>query len=139
MSGDFHVNYREETLISRLENSRQSAWSRQLSQLGEYAEELSKKLAMRLVEKHLIETNNIKAIEEQLNFALTELQQAEDFDIQYAVAPLRNLVERPNRITLYITAYIIERLIKHKAVVDVFGTDEEIYQTVNQEVENMIR
>ena len=139
MGSDFHVNYREETLISRLENSRQSAWGRQLSRLNECFEELSKRLAMKLVENHLIETNNIKAIEEQLSFALGELQQAEDFDIQYAVAPLRNLVERPNRIALYVTVYIIERLIKHRAVVDVFGTDEEIYQVVNQEVENMIR
>ena len=138
MASDFHVNYREETLISRLENSRQSAWSRQLMQLDECRSDLSKKLAMRLIENHLLETNNQKDIEEQLLHCMNQLLQAEDFEIQYAVAPLRSLVERPNRIALYLTAFIGEKLINHRSVVDIYGTDEEIYNTVNQELGKLI-
>lgn len=138
MSSDFHVNYREETLISRLENSRQSAWGRQLMKLDEYSVELSKKLAIRLIENNLLETTNQKDIEEQLLFCINQLLQAEDFEIQYAVAPLRALVERPNRIALYLTAFIAEKLVNHRSVVDIYGTDEEIYNTVNQELGKLI-
>ena len=45
MGGDFHTNYREETLISRLESSRQSAWGRQLHQLSDCADQLAQRLA----------------------------------------------------------------------------------------------
>ena len=139
MSAEFHTNYREETLISRLENSRQSAWGRQLSQLGECIEELSQRLALKLVDNHIVETTNQQEVEGQLAIGLNDLLQAEDFDIQYLIAPVRNLMDRPNRMSLYITAYILEKLIKHRSVVDIFGTDEEVYATVNQEVTRLIR
>jgi hypothetical protein len=139
MGGDFHTNYREETLISRLESSRQSAWGRQLHQLSDCADQLAQRLAMKLVENQLLETNSLRDIEEQLAGALGDLLQAEDFDIQFAIAQVRNLVPRPNRISLYVTAFIIEKLVNHPKVVDVFGTDEEIYNVVNQEVTRLIR
>jgi hypothetical protein len=139
MGGDFHTNYREETLISRLESSRQSAWGRQLLQLGDCADELAQRLAMKLVENKLIETTSMRDVEEQLAGSLGELLQAEDFDIQYAIAPLRNLVPRPNRVSLYVTAFVIERLINHRSVVDIYGTDEELYNVVNQEVTRLIK
>ncbi|MCB2185117.1 MAG: hypothetical protein KQJ78_01775 [Deltaproteobacteria bacterium] len=139
MGGDFHTNYREENLISRLESSRQSAWDRQLSQLGELSDEVCRKLAMRLVENNLIETDNLRDVEDQLAACLAELQQAEDFDIQYAISPFRSLVAKPNRISLYLTAFIVEKLINHRSVVDIFGTDEEIYETVNKEITRLIR
>ncbi len=138
MASDFHVNYREETLISRLENSRQSAWGRQLMQLDDCRFDLAKKLAIRLIENHLLETTSQKDIEEQLLNCINQLLQAEDFEIQYAVAPLRSLVERPNRIALYLTAFIGEKLIDHRSVVDIYGTDEEIYNTINQELAKFI-
>lgn len=139
MGGDFHINYREESLISRLESSRQSAWGRQLHQLGDCADQLAQKLAMKLVDSKLIETNNQRDVEEQLAGALGTLMQAEDFDIQFMIAPLRNLIPRPNRISLYVTAYIVEKLIDHRSVVDIYGTDEEIYNVVNTEVGTFIR
>lgn len=139
MGGDFHTNYREENLISRLESSRQSAWTRQLMQLGDCADELAQKLAMKLVDSELIETTSQRDVEEQLAGALGELLRAEDFDIQFAIANFRNLVPQANRISLYVTAFIIERLINHRSVVDIYGTDEEIYGVVNQVVTGMIR
>lgn len=139
MGGDFHTNYREETLISRLESSRQSAWGRQLHQLSDCADQLAQRLAMKLVESQLLETNSLRDVEEQLAGALGELLHAEDFDIQFAIAQVRNLVARPNRISLYVTAFVIEKLVNHPKVVDVYGTDEEIYNVVNQEVTRLIR
>lgn len=139
MGGDFHTNYREENLISRLESSRASAWGKQLMQLGDCADELAQRLALKLVDNHLIETTNQREVEEQIAGCLGELLRAEDFDIQYAIAPLRNLVPRPNRISLFITAFVIERLINHRSVVDVYGTDDQIYGVVNDEVNRLIR
>ena len=139
MGGGFNTNYREENLISRLESSRQSAWGRQIHQLGECTEELAQRLAMKLVDAKLIETTNQRDIEDALAAYLNDLLQAEDFEIQYVISPIRNLAPRPNRISLYITAQIIERLIDHRAVVDIYGADEEIYAAVNQEVARFIK
>ncbi len=139
MGGGFNTNYREENLISRLESSRASAWSRHISQLSDCADELAQRLALKLVDEKLIETTNQRDLEEQIAGNLGQLLQAEDFDIQFAISPLRNLVPRPNRISLYITAFIIERLLDHRSVVDVYGTDEEIYNVVNTEVNRFIR
>lgn len=137
--GGFNTNYREENLISRLESSRQSAWNRHLSQLGDCADELAQRLAMKLVDEKLIETTNQRDLEEQIAGNIGMLLQAEDFDIQYAISEVRQLVPRPNRISLYITAFIIEKLLDHRSVVDIFGTDEEIYGVVNGEVNRFIR
>ncbi|MGD9123853.1 MAG: hypothetical protein PVG60_02110 [Desulfarculaceae bacterium] len=138
-SGGFSTNYREENLISRLESSRQSVWTRQLAQLNDCADQLAQKLALKLVDEKLIETTKIRDMEDQLAGCLKELLEAEDFDIQFAISPVRNLVPRPNRISLYITAFIIERLLSHRSVVDIYGTDEEIYAVVNQEVTKLIK
>jgi hypothetical protein len=138
-AGGFSTNYREENIISRLESSRQSQWSRQIMQLGDCVEQLAQKLAMRLISDQLIETTNQRDVEDQLAKNLGSLLDAEDFDIQFAIANVRNLVPRPNRISLYVTAFIIEKLIEHRAVEDVFGTDQEIYEAVNDEVIKMIR
>ena len=94
---------------------------------------------MRLVSDELIETTNQRDVEDQLAANLDGLLDAEDFDIQFAIANVRNLIPRPNRISLYVTAFIIEKLISHRSVEDVFGTDQEIYEAVNEEVTKMIR
>lgn len=108
-------------------------------QLGDCVDELAQKLAMKLVNGNLIETKSQRDVEEQLAGCLGSLLNAEDFDIQYAIANFRNLVPQANRISLYVTAFIIERLIDHRSVVDIYGTDEEIYAVVNTEVTGMIR
>jgi hypothetical protein len=37
-----------------------------------------------------------------------------------------------------VTAYVIEKLINHKDVVDIYGSDEEIYFTINQQVKKFL-
>lgn len=55
-----------------------------------------------------------------------------EFDFKYFVSPIRNLVARPNPFSLYLTQYIMEVLIKEPDVIEIYGTDLDIYQTVNQ-------
>jgi uncharacterized protein YaiL (DUF2058 family) len=37
-----------------------------------------------------------------------------------------------------VTSFVIEQLIKHKDVVDIFGSDEEIYFTINEQVKKFL-
>jgi len=93
---------------------------------------------MKLVEKELVETTNKNALEDQIRGCLEKLSRADDFDIDYQIAPVRNLVSQPQVVSLYVTAFVIEKLINHKDIVDIFGSDEEIYLTINQQVKRFI-
>ena len=95
---------------------------------------LSNAVAMKLVETSLVETTNKNSLEEQIKSCLEKLTRASDFDIDYQIAPVRNLVPDFNIVSLYLTAFIIEKLLDQKDIVDIFGSDEEIYLTVNQQV-----
>jgi len=53
------------------------------------------------------------------------------FDFDYFVAPIRKIVARPNPYSLYMAQYILEVLIDDPNVIDIYGTDEEIYRIVN--------
>ena len=55
----------------------------------------------------------------------------EEFDMQFKIAPIRNLTQDPNVISLYLTQFIIEDLIEHTNIQDVFGDDMEIYNAVD--------
>ena len=55
----------------------------------------------------------------------------EEHDINFKIAPVRQLVPNPNFISLYITQYIIEDLIDHKNIEDIFGEEADIYQVVD--------
>ena len=89
---------------------------------------------MKLVESSLVETTNKNVLEEQILACLEKLTRAEDFDIDFQNAPFRHIVPQPHVISLYVTAYVIETLINHKVVVDIFGSDQEIYLCINQQV-----
>ena len=45
--------------------------------------------------------------------------------------PPSRATARPNPISLYITQYILEVIINDPSVIDVYGTDQEIYKIVN--------
>ena len=62
---------------------------------------------------------------------LKKAQKSSEFDFTYFIAPLRALVSRPNPHSLYMTQYILEVLINDPYVIEVYGTDDEIYQVVN--------
>jgi len=99
---------------------------------------LSNAVASKLVEKKLVETTNKNSLEEQIHHSLEKLSRADDFDIDYQIAPLRNLVHQPHVVSIYLTAFVIEKLINHKDVVDIFGSDEEIYLCIHQQVKKYL-
>lgn len=98
-----------------------------LHKARENADELAAKLVQRLLDKEIIETTSIQSLHDIFEEQLKKLAGMEEFDIQLKVAPLRTLVPDPNIISLYLTQFIIEDLINHSSIQDIYGEDLDIY------------
>ena len=51
--------------------------------------------------------------------------------MQFKIAPIRNLTTDPNILSLFITQFIIEDLLEHPNILDVFGDDIDVYNAVD--------
>ncbi len=94
--------------------------------------EIHNALSQTLLMKKIIETDNPAAISDSLLKALKRLLHITEFDLRYAIAPIREVVQRPNPFSLYMTQYIMETLIDDPDIIEIYGTDEEIYRVVNE-------
>jgi hypothetical protein len=138
MSKVFRPSTRESSILSKIESSKEHARRLALQGIKDCLEPLSNAIAMKLVEEKLVETNSKNSLEEQVSLCLDKLSRAEDFDIDFATAPIRNIVPNPHVVSLYVTAFVLESLINHKDVVDIYGTDEEIYLCINLQVKKYL-
>ena len=121
----------QDKLINRLERlERQQAFQRDRF-LKFKLPEIHSKLSETLLMKKVIETDNPGAVSDALLKGLKRALNSTEFDFKYFIAPVRNLVPRPNPYALFITQYIMEILINDPDVIEIYGTDEEIYHTVN--------
>ncbi len=136
--GDFRPDGREAAVISRLDHAKEAQKMRALRLLKKHLDELSERITTRLIEVRAVETTSKIELERQINICLQTLLTADEFDIQYQTAEIRHIIPRPNFISLFITAWIIEKLIEHKCIIDIYGTDDEIYRYVNSEVSKLI-
>ncbi len=134
MAKVFRPSNRESKILSQIESSKERSRRRALGGIQDNIEPLSNAIAMKLVENKLVETTNKNGLEEQILKCLDELSHAEDFDIDYQNAEFRNIVPNPHVVSLYVTAFIIEKVINLKDVIDIFGSDEDIYHCVNRQV-----
>lgn len=130
----FRKRTREASILSKIEHSREYARRAAIIGIQDNIDPLSNSISMKLIENNLVETTNKNALEEQIRGCLNKLSRIENFDIDYQVAPFRNLVPHPHIVSLYVTAFVIEQLINHKDVVDIFGSDEDIYRCINLQV-----
>ena len=130
----FRPSTRESSILSKIESTKEHKRRLAIGSLRDCLDPLSNAIAMKLVETNLVETTNKNSLEEQIRSCLEKLTRASDFDIDYQVSPIRNLIPDFNVVSLYVTAFIIESVLNHKDTVDIFGSDEEIYVTVNQQV-----
>ncbi|MBT8364034.1 MAG: hypothetical protein JRF56_00575 [Deltaproteobacteria bacterium] len=130
----FRPSTRESSILSKIESTKEHVRRLAISRVRDCSEPLANGIASKLVESNLVETTNKNALEEQIRKCLDKMSRLDDFEIDYQVAPIRNIVPQPQIVSLYVTAYVIEKLINHKDVVDIFGSDEEIYFTINQQV-----
>jgi hypothetical protein len=134
MAKIFRPSSREAQILSKIESSKEYARRKTIAGIKDCIEPLSNAIAMKLVESNLVETTNKNVLEEQILKCLEKLSRADDFEIDYQNAPFRHITTQPNVVSLYVTAFVIETLINHKVVVDIFGSDEEIYLCINRQV-----
>ena len=130
----FRPSNRESKILSQIESSKERGRRMAISSIQDNIELLSNAIAMKLVEDKLVETTNKNGLQEQIKQCLDKLSHADDFDVYYKVAPFRNIISQPNIVSLYVTAFVIETVINDKDVIDVFGSDEEIYSCINAQV-----
>ena len=121
----------QDKLINRIERQeRQKAFNRDRFlkfKLPEIHNELSQVLLM----KKVVETDNPAAITASILRGLRKAMNSSEFDLKYFIAPLRDLVPRANPYSLYMTQYIMEVLIDDPDVIEIYGTDQEIYKIIN--------
>jgi hypothetical protein len=134
MAKIFRQSTRESTILSKIESSKEYARRKAIAGLRDCDEPLSNAIAMKLIESNLVETTSKDTLEEEILKCLGRLTRAEDFDVDYQTAPFRSIVPQPHVVSLYVTSFVIETLINHKVVVDIYGSDEEIYHCINQQV-----
>jgi hypothetical protein len=138
VSREYRPNVRESAVISQLDHEKESQRYNAMNLLRQHQDALSNKIATKLIEERLVETTSKDDLESQIQFALQTLLTAEEFDIQFHIANVRTLVPRPHFVSLYVTAFVIEKLIDHRCIVEIYGTDEDIYHCVNRQVIKLI-
>lgn len=114
-----------------IDRKREREKRQMLQALYKNAPELSVRLVQRLLDKHIIETTSNEAISKLFAELFEKMAEMDEFDMQYKIAPLRQLVIDANFLSLYVTQYIIEDLVEHEKIQDVFGDDLEVYRVVD--------
>ena len=127
-----HINPSNSTnkTIDAIDRKRERERHFILNKARENAPELAIRLVQRLMDEHIIETNNVQAIQEGVERQLKEPSDMEEFEIRLKIADIRTLVPDPNILSLYLTAYVIDDLIDHPNIQDVFGDDLDVYNAV---------
>ncbi|MEJ2156369.1 MAG: hypothetical protein P8X96_13610 [Desulfobacteraceae bacterium] len=134
----FRPSHRESSLLSKIESSKEHARRRTISAARDHIDTLGNAIAMKLVESRLVETTDKNGLEEQIVKCLDDLSRADEFDIDYLIAPYRQLVKHPNVVSIYMTAYLLEKLINHRTVVDIYGSDNDIYGCIHEQVAKIL-
>ena len=127
----WHGGRVQDKIINRLERQeKQQAFKRDRF-LRFKLPEIHNTLSQILLMEKIIETDNPAAVSDAILTGLKKALKSSEFDLKYFIAPIRGLVPRPNPISLYMTQYIMEVIINDPDVIEIYGTDKEIYQVVN--------
>jgi hypothetical protein len=138
MAKVFRTSTREANILSKIESQKEYSRKRAINAIKDCIDPLASAIAMNLIDTNLVETTNKNTLEEQIKKCLEKLGRADEFEIDYQVAPIRNLVPQPHVVSLFVTGFVIEKLIKHKDVVDVFGSDEDIYLSIHKQIKKFL-
>lgn len=125
------ANRATDKTIRAIDRKREQERRKMFHQAKENAEALAAKLVQRLIDKEIIETTSVQPIRECFEEQLKQLSYIDDFELQMKVAPVRTLAQDPNIVSLYLTQYIVEDLINHPDIQDVFGDDLDVYLAVD--------
>lgn len=131
MSRTFDSGRVQDKLLDRLERKeRQEVFQR--DRFFKFKlQQIERKLCQTLLMEKIIETSDPAALSELILRGLKKFQKTNEFEFKYFVAPLRDLVPRANPISLYMTQYILEVVMNDPCVIELYGTDLDIYKVVN--------
>jgi len=118
-------------IIKHLDRLERQLWVQRERFFRFKMDEISNKLTQALITNKILETKNPNAISKALADGLKKAPRSSDFEFQYFVSPIRDLVPKPDPISLYMTQYVLEILIDHPDVEEIYGTDDKIYETIN--------
>jgi len=128
---NFDTGRVQNKLINRLERQEKKEAFQRDRFLKFKLPEIHKSLSQDLLMEKIIETDNPAIVSDLILKGLRKILNTNEFDFKYFIAPIRNLVPRPNPFSLYITQYILEVIIDDPSVIDVYGDDQEIYKIIN--------
>jgi hypothetical protein len=128
-----HINPSNSTnkTIDALDRKRERERRFILNKARENASELAVKVVQHLLDEHIIETHDLRSVQQGFERQLMAPAEMEEFEIRLKIANIRALVPNPNILSLYLTAYIIEDLINQSHIQDVFGDDLDVYTAVD--------
>ncbi len=117
--------------IRSIDRKREQERKKMFHRAKDHAPEFATRLVQRLIDREIIETTSVSAVQEAIENQLNSLGYIEDFELQMKIAPIRTLAQDPNVVSLYMTQYIVEDLINNPVIQDVFGDDLDIYRAVD--------
>lgn len=117
--------------IRSIDRKREQERRKMFMKAKDHAPEFAAKLVQRLIDREIIETTSVIEVREAFENQLNKLGYLEEFELQMKIAPVRTLAQDPNVVSLYFTQYIVEELIEHPVIQDVFGDDLDIYLAVD--------
>ena len=128
-----HVNPNRATdkAVRAIDRKREQERKKMFIHARDHAEMLANKLVQRLIDKKIIETTSIDSMQSAFEKQLKSLAMLDEFDLQIKLAPLRTLVQDPNIVSLCLTQYIVEELVNHLDIQDIYGEDLDIYRAVD--------
>jgi len=125
------ANRSTDKTIRAIDRKRERERRKMFRTARDHAEPLTSRLVQRLIDREVIECSSVTNIQKSIEDQLQKLPHIDDFDLQMKIAPLRTLVQDPNIVSLYLTQYIVEDLINHPDILDVFGDDLDIYRAID--------
>ena len=125
------ANRSTDKTIRAIDRKREHERKKMSQQARDHATLLATKVVQRLIDKGVIETTSPQAIRELVEEHLRKLPTIEDFELQLKLAPVRTLVQDPNIVSLYLTQVVVEDLVNHPSVTDIYGADLDVYLAVD--------
>ena len=122
----------QEQLIKKLERNEKQRSFQQGRFFRFRLMEIHNRLCQTLLQEKVVETDNVGAFSDSILKGLKKALNSSEFDFKYFISPIRSLIPRPNPYSLYMTQYLMEVLIEEPFIIDIFGTDEDIYHIINR-------
>jgi hypothetical protein len=127
----FDSGKEQEKLLNRIERKERRESFQRDRFFKHKLTELHKNLSQALLSERVVETDNPSAMSDLLLKGMKQALRVNEFEFKYFTAPIRNILPNPRPVSLYITQYILEVVIKDPSVTEVYGTDLDIYKVVN--------